>query len=102
MNKLEELRDFVADLFSTATDKTTIEKSAIVSQKINEIATEHTKLSNDYASLLKDYKDVVLHTSFKPTADTVVDSGVPGTSTFDGDSFIKNFMTSHKADGSAK
>lgn len=103
MNKLEELKNFVADLFSTATDKTTIEKSAIVSQKIDEIATEQNKLSESYTSLLKDYKDVVLHSSFKPTEQTMsVDSGVPGVSTFNGEELISNFINTHNADGSAK
>ena len=37
MDKLEELKNYVADLFSAATDKTAIEKSAIVSQKIEEV-----------------------------------------------------------------
>lgn len=100
MNKLEELKNFVADLFSAATDKTTIEKSAIVNQKFEEAQKEQTKLQDDYAHLLNDYKDVVLHSSFKPDN---VNSGIPNdTSAFNSDEFITNFLNTHKADGSAK
>lgn len=89
MDKLEELKSYVANLFSAATDKQIIEKSAVVSQKIEEIEQEQTKLRSDYQSLLKDYKDVVLHTSFKPT-DGDNSGGVPGS--FDPDAAFQKFF----------
>lgn len=89
MNKLEELKHYVADLFSAATDKTIIEKSAVVSQKIEEIEQEQTQLSSDYQSLLKDYKDVVLHTSFKPNQGDNT-GGVPGS--FDPNAAFQQFF----------
>lgn len=95
MTKLEELRNFVAELFSTATDKTTIEKSAIVNQKIDEAAAEQTKLSEDYQSLLKDYKDVVLHTSFKPQSGENTNASAVS-SEFDGDQIIADFLANKK------
>lgn len=67
MSKLEELKKIVADLFDAATDKTTIEKSAVVSSKFDEAIAEEKKTADEYQSLLKDYKDVVVHSSFKPT-----------------------------------
>lgn len=93
MNKLEELRQFVADLFSAATDKTTIEKSAVVNQKFEEVKAEQDKLSSDYASLLKDYKEVVLHASFKPSASDN-SGGVPGN--FDSDAAFNQFFKSEE------
>lgn len=89
MDKITELRNLVADLFSAATDKTTIEKSAIFNQKLNELEADKQKSDEDYQTLLKDYKDVVLHTSFK---DNHVDNNVPNSNTFDGDAFIANFI----------
>ena len=89
MNKLEELKQHVADLFSAATDKTIIEKSAIVSQKIEEVEQEQTQLRSDYQKLLNDYKDVVLHTSFKPSANDKTD-GIPGS--FDPDAAFQKFF----------
>lgn len=89
MDKITELRNLVADLFSAATDKTTIEKSAIFNQKLNELEADKQKSDEEYQTLLKDYKDVVLHTSFK---DNHVDNNVPNSNTFDGDAFIANFI----------
>lgn len=89
MDKLTELRNFVADLFSAATDKTTIEKSAIVNQKIKEIEDEQQTQEKAYQDLLKDYKEVVLHTSFKDNHTT---ADVPNSNDFNGDDFIKNYL----------
>lgn len=89
MDKLEELKKYVADLFGAATDKTIIEKSAVVSQKIEEVEQEQTQLRSDYQKLLTDYKDVVLHTSFKPSSGDNT-GGVPGS--FDPDAAFKQFF----------
>jgi len=90
MTKLEELKNYVADLFSAATDKTTIEKSAIVQQKIEEVEKEQTKLSSDYAELLKDYKEALIHTSFKPQDNEHNPGGVPNS--FDPDAAFQKFF----------
>ena len=94
MNKLEELKKYVADLFGAATDKTTIEKSAVVNQKIEEIEAEQKQLSSDYQALLKDYKDVVLHASFKPIDDNT--GGIPGN--FDPDAAFNQYFLSDNKD----
>ena len=93
MDKLTELRNIVADLFSTATDKTTIEKSAIFNQKLNELEADTKAKEKEYNDLLKDYKDVVLHSSFK---DNHIDNNIPSSNSFDGDSFIKEFVNNIK------
>lgn len=91
MDKLEELKKYVADLFGAATDKTTIEKSAVVSQKIEEVEQEQTQLRSEYQKLLNDYKDVVLHTSFKPEPGPADNTGgVP--SSFDPDAAFNKFF----------
>ena len=89
MNKLEELKQFVAQLFDTATDKTVIEKSAVVNQKIEEIQQEQNKKDQEYRELLKDYKDAIIHTSFKPNPGDN-SGGVPGN--FDPEEAFKKFF----------
>lgn len=66
MSKLDDLRNYVADLFDNATEKDTIEKAAIVNNKIDEIMEEQKTSEENYNKLLKDYKDVILHSNFKP------------------------------------
>ena len=66
MSFTTELRQLISQLFDAATDKETIAKSAVVSSKIDESEVEQKASKESYDSLLKDYKDVVLHTSFKP------------------------------------
>lgn len=66
MSKTAELRNMISQLFEAATDKDTIQKVGAVSSKIDEIEAEQTASQADYNSLLKDYKEVVIHSSFKP------------------------------------
>lgn len=66
MNKLDELRDYVSKLFEKATEKETIERVAVVTSKIDEIEADTKASQDEYNKLLKDYKDVVIHSSFKP------------------------------------
>lgn len=77
MSKLDELREHVAKLFDAATDKTTIEKCAVVKKTIDEIEAEQKKANDDYQSLLKDYKDVVVHSSYKPSSQVEAKTGEP-------------------------
>lgn len=77
MSKLDDLRNYVSQLFEAATDKGVIEKAAVVSSKIDEIASEQKKQEEDYNSLLKDYKEVVIHSSFKPVNNADEGAGIP-------------------------
>lgn len=73
MSKLEELRKIISEMFQKATDEETIRKSAVVAQKLDEAEEESKQSSEKYDKLLNDYKDVVLHSSFK--SDSAVDLG---------------------------
>lgn len=66
MSKTEELRNYISQLFQASTDKAVIEKAAVVNNKIDELEAENKASQESYDKLLKDYKDVVLHSSFKP------------------------------------
>lgn len=66
MSKTEELRNYISQLFQASTDKAVIEKAAVVNNKIDELEAENKASQESYNKLLNDYKDVVLHSSFKP------------------------------------
>ena len=66
MSKTEELRNYISQLFQASTDKAVIEKAAVVNNKIDELEAENKASKESYDKLLNDYKDVVLHSSFKP------------------------------------
>lgn len=89
MNELEELKNYVSQLFDKATEKDVIEKAAVVSSKIDEIEAAQKTAEENYNRLLNDYKDVVLHSSFKPLNDR--DTGAyDTTSTWDADQAFKD------------
>lgn len=88
MSKTEELRAIISQLFDAAADKETIQKAAVVSSKIDEIEAEQKASQDDYNKLLTDYKDVVIHSSFKPLNNS--DKGADGPSTgFDANDAFK-------------
>lgn len=65
MTKLEELRQMVAGMFENATEKEDIEKLAKVNNSISEVEKEQKELTEKNAELIKSYKELVKHTSFK-------------------------------------
>lgn len=65
MSKLEQLRQTVAQLFENATEKDEIERLAKVNNSIDEVAAEQAELTEKNAELIKSYKELVKHTSFK-------------------------------------
>lgn len=98
MSKLTELKQMVAELFQAATDKTIIEKSALVSNKLEEVAQENQELVDKQAELLKDYKEAILHTSFTKKNETP-DPTTPTAAVFDDNSFFENWAATHDSDG---
>lgn len=65
MTKLEQLRQTVAELFENATEKEQIEQLAKVNNSISEVETEMNQMTEKNAELIKSYKELVKHTSFK-------------------------------------
>ena len=65
MGKLNELKNIVADAFKDANTKESIETLATINNKIEEAEAEQTSLESKNAELIKSYKDLVQHTSFK-------------------------------------
>ena len=83
MATLEELRKHIADLFAAAEDKNIISQAAVVSNKIDELEAEQNKEKENYNKLLNDYKDVVLHSSFKPLNNSDTGAAAPISNSFD-------------------
>lgn len=65
MTRLEELRQIVADAFKEADTKEGIETLATINNKIDEVTKEHEDVINKNSELIKSYKDLIQHTSFK-------------------------------------
>lgn len=93
MSKLDELRQYVTKLFENATAKETIEQAAVVSSKIDEIEADAKASEEDYNKLLKDYKDVVIHSSFKPLNNSDKGADSPITS-FNADNAFEDALKS--------
>ena len=83
MGKLEELRQMVSELFAEADKKEVIEKAALVSNKIDEAEQERDLLISKNGELLKSYKDLILHTSFKEAPSASNTPASSGTVSFD-------------------
>lgn len=64
MDKLEELKSYVADLFNNATEKTQIDQLSKIQELTSGVESEHKAMVDKNAELIKDYKDLVQHTSF--------------------------------------
>lgn len=65
MSKLEELRNTIAKMFENAEEKEQIEQLARVNNSITEVEQEQKQLVEKNAELIKSYKELVKHTSFK-------------------------------------
>lgn len=94
MGKLDELRTFVAKLFEAATDKSVIEQAAVVASKIDEINVEQEHKQEEYNKLLSDYKDVVIHSSFKPKSFGETGADNPSTGPFDASKAFEDALNS--------
>lgn len=97
--KLDELKKLVADAFESATEKTIIEKAAVINSKIEEVEAEQNELIDKNAELLKSYKDVVLHTNVKTTS---ADVSNPVQTSQNPDELMAEWLETHDENGVAK
>lgn len=94
-SKLDELRQQVSDLFKNATEKEVIEKAAVVSNTIDAAQAEEKVLIDKNADLMKSYKDLVLHTSFKD-APASEDKPIPQAPSFE--DMLSNYVAKSDED----
>lgn len=73
MSKLEELKNLIADMFAKAETKTDVENMTVLNKLTEDAVAEQNKLQEENKELLKDYKELVAHTSFKDSSKAPVD-----------------------------
>lgn len=66
MNSLEELKEAVKKAFDGATDKQLIDTFSNINSLVDGVEKEQKALESKDAELIKSYKDIIAHTSFKP------------------------------------
>lgn len=92
-NKLDQLRQIVAEAFAEATQKQEIEQLAKINNAIEEVSQEQNDLIAKNAELVKSYKDLVQHTSFQPD-NKATDDIAPVSVSFE--AALKEFMSNKK------
>ena len=90
MTKTEQLRATVAALFENAEDKNLIEGLAKVNTAIDGVEAENKELTDKNAELIKSYKELVKHTSFKEEPKAVETQ--PTTQNLDLNAYLKEFL----------
>ena len=66
MNSLEQLKEAVKKAFDGATDKQLIDTFSNINSLVDGVQKEQEALESKDAELIKSYKDIIAHTSFKP------------------------------------
>lgn len=94
MSKLEQLKATVAALFENATEKSEIERLAKINNSIDEVESEHKALTEKNAELIKSYKELVKHTSFKEQPQFAETQ--PAHTTLSLEEALSNFLASKK------
>lgn len=67
MENINKLSDQIKELLDAAQEKPQIEKISIISNTLNEAKKEIEALKTEQKELLNSYKELVKHTSFKPS-----------------------------------
>lgn len=96
---LDALKESVAALFEKSQDPETIKRYAVVESELDKVQKGLDQQAEQEMKLLKDLREAYLHTSVKPSENTNVNKDIGGASDFNGDSFLKNFINTHNADG---
>lgn len=70
MGKIEELQKLIGEWFEIAKDKETIDKLSSMKQVCDDAKQEQDALQTENKELMKDYKEIIHHTSFKDNSNT--------------------------------
>lgn len=104
MSYTEKLKQHIASLFDKATDQEVIKQYAIVENELGELDKVLDQKDQKEMELLKDLKEAYIHTSVKPSA-TQVDNAakdIGAGQSFNGESFISEFLNTHDANGNER
>lgn len=94
MEKLEQLKQMVGEWFKEAQDKSVIDKLSTIKNACDEVEKEQTELQTKHSDLLKDYKELVNHTSFKDMNNQPKDNVGGGSISFE--AALEEFMKKEK------
>ena len=94
MTKLEEVRQIVAKAFENAEKKESIETLAQINTCLDAVGEETKELEKSRDEIVKSYKDLIKHTSFKADASAAANEITPQKVEFE--SFLKSFIEKEK------
>ena len=76
---IQEMKENLSKLLDSTEDKQYIEQIGAMSSIVDRLEVEHNTLQEENKQLIKDYKELIKHTSFAPTGieQEVADTKVP-------------------------
>lgn len=83
MAYLEELKKTIEQMFEHAESKEAIEQSTTLKSQIEGVEQEQNALLEKNAELIKSYKELVKHTSFKQQPENVLENSKMAAASFD-------------------
>lgn len=98
MTKLEELRNYISDLFQSSQDENVIKQAAVVNDRLEQSIKDDEEKDKKYNNLLNDYKEVVIHSSFKSN-NSFEKSATQAQGFFDEEAFDKEYFENLKKEG---
>lgn len=88
-NTITDLKSQLKAMLDKTEDKEAIEQIGTLNSLVDKIEAEHTKLQNDQKDLIKDYKELIKHTSFAPNGNETQE--VPEQKTLSFDDFLAGY-----------
>lgn len=70
---LKKIEDAINEAISKTEDKELVERLGSIKVHVNEADTAYKKLEQEQKDLLKDYKEVIIHSNYEPSKDTSKD-----------------------------
>lgn len=100
MAYLEELKKTIEKMFENAESKEAIEQSTQLKSQLEGVEQEQKALLDKNAELIKSYKELVKHTSFKEQPSDVLENSKNAAATFDEqlDQFIQQMKQKEKGE----
>lgn len=86
---MDDLRNQLQAMLDKTEDKETIEQLGTMNSLLDKLAGENQKLQDEQKEILKDYKELVKHTSFTPNGKETEE--VVDTKPLTFDEFLKNY-----------
>lgn len=66
IEEIKDLKDQLQAMLDSTEDKSGIERIGTINSLVDKIESKYTQTQNEQKELLKDYKELIKHTSFAP------------------------------------